>query len=474
MEPGTVIAGKYRLEKLLGQGGMGSVWTAHHHALDTTVAIKFMDPALVQAADARSRFEREARAAAKLRSAHVVQILDHGIDRTPEGNELPFIVMELLEGEDLFRRLRRRGEIPLAELAPLMLQVGRALQKAHEQGIIHRDLKPENIFLVKEDDAELVKVLDFGIAKDKKSIADPMSAGTRTGTIMGTPAYMSPEQAQGNKTVDARSDIWSLGVIVFQCLTGVVPFESDGLGDLIIKICMAPLPSASAMNPVLPPAIDAFFARALARDPDQRFQTARELTAALAEIAGIKAVQTHTFADPESTSGGRSSQLGAPLQTMSSQPTLKPATSGIDEHEPPRKPTRLVTLAIGAAVTVGVVGVVAFVGLRRTGEAQSAAQPEPAHENAAPGIASAVPSPTPLVTPAAASADAPATASAAASADAPPSPPPSARTAAPVAGPPAHTTAPPPAHTTAPPARATARPAAPPPPATKKPRDYGY
>ena len=278
---GMVIAGKYRLERLLGRGGMGSVWTAHHGGLDTLVAIKFIDAELVDSPESRGRFEREARTAARLRSAHVVQILDHGIDTAATGRDLPFIVMELLHGEDLSQRIERTGPLSLAALVPIVGQVARALQKAHEAGIVHRDLKPENVFLVREDDAEIAKVLDFGIAKDQRArTLSPNDSGT-----LGTAPFMSPEQARGDAGLDARADVWGLAVIVFEALTGALPFQAPTLGELLIAICTAPAPSARAIAPGLPPSIDAFFQRALAKDPAQRFQSARDLAAALADVA---------------------------------------------------------------------------------------------------------------------------------------------------------------------------------------------
>ncbi|MFO0761929.1 MAG: serine/threonine-protein kinase, partial [Byssovorax sp.] len=187
---GAVIAGKYRLEREIGRGGMGSVWAARHLTLDTPVALKFIDPD-ASAEDAHLRFEREAKAAAQLRSPHVVQILDHGLDHRPEG-ELPYIAMELLDGEDLSERLRRRGRLSIPEAANIFGQAAKALRRAHDAGVIHRDLKPSNIFLARFDDDEVVKLLDFGVAKLRRGEMDPQNPATQTGVIFGSPTYMSP------------------------------------------------------------------------------------------------------------------------------------------------------------------------------------------------------------------------------------------------------------------------------------------
>jgi serine/threonine-protein kinase len=276
---GRIVAGKYRLERMIARGGMGSVWGAHHLQLDMPVAVKFMDPALAAAADARARFEREAKAAAQLRTPHVVQIHDHGLDKTQ-----PYIVMELLQGEDLGARLRRTPRLGMRETVTIFVQAAKALRLAHEAGIIHRDLKPGNIFLARSDDDEVVKLLDFGVAK---AVTNLLEETTRTGELLGSPGYMSPEQARGYKQIDARSDLWSMGVILFRMLTGVKPFTGQSLGDVIVKICVEPIPTPRQFAPDLPPSIDRFFLKALARDPARRFQSAREMAAELSVAAGV-------------------------------------------------------------------------------------------------------------------------------------------------------------------------------------------
>ena len=208
-----VVAGRFRLNRLIGRGGMGSVWHATHLGLDIPCAVKFIEGEFAALAEAQARFEREAKAAAQLRSPHVVQILDHGV-----WENTPYIAMELLEGEDLGKRLTKLGTLPPAEINAIIQQVARALTKAHQAGIVHRDLKPDNIFLVRDDDREIVKVLDFGIAKKNTTGLDTGN-NTKTGAMLGTPYYMSPEQAQGTKGVDWRSDLWSLGVTIWKTMT---------------------------------------------------------------------------------------------------------------------------------------------------------------------------------------------------------------------------------------------------------------
>ena len=280
--PGAVIAGKFRLERLVGRGGMGSVWRGRHLRLDMPVAIKFMEATAAGAPDARLRFEREAKAAAQIRSPHVVQVLDHGVDE-----DAPYIVMELLEGEDLGVRLRRVGRMSPEGFEPLLAQAAKGLRRAHEGGIVHRDLKPGNIFLARSHGEEVVKLLDFGVAKLR---GGALGNVTQTGMLLGSPSYMSPEQARGHQTVDHRSDLWALGVIIFRALTGVKPFVADSVAELIIKLCMEPPPVASQVMPGLPPALDAFFTRAFEQDPGRRFQSALEMHAAFAAIARASAV----------------------------------------------------------------------------------------------------------------------------------------------------------------------------------------
>jgi serine/threonine-protein kinase len=282
---GKVIQGRYRLARLLGKGSMGSVWLAEHLSLHTPVAIKLIDAEAAKNPNARARFDREAQVAARIRSAHVVKMLDHGVTEAGQ----PYIAMECLAGESLRERLAARGRLTPAEVWKVISHVCRALARAHEAGLVHRDLKPENIFIAREDDDEVVKILDFGVAKVTDAIAFTTVDPTRTGALLGTPFYMSPEQAQGLKTVDFRADLWSLAVVAFESLTGERPFSASALGPLIAKILGAPIPVPSQVAPEarLPPELDAWMARALSRDPAARFGSAKQLADAFVLAVGV-------------------------------------------------------------------------------------------------------------------------------------------------------------------------------------------
>jgi serine/threonine protein kinase len=268
---------------------MGSVWEGVHVTLGTKVAVKFIEPTYAESAEARHRFENEARAAARLNSKYAVQVYDHGM--TQDGR--PFIVMEFLAGEPLDARLEREGRLSPADTAQIIMQVSRALMRAHAAGVLHRDLKPENVFLVwdEEDHAHVAKVVDFGIAKFTDNQVG-ISSSTRTGSVLGTPYYMSPEQARGLRTIDFRTDLWSLGVIAYRCIVGRLPFEGESVGDLLVKICTADLPTPSLVAPGCPLGFDAWFWRALQRDPNERFASAQELAEQLMMACGLATART--------------------------------------------------------------------------------------------------------------------------------------------------------------------------------------
>jgi eukaryotic-like serine/threonine-protein kinase len=284
-----VLAGRYRLERQLGKGGMGSVWLAEHLALRSWVAVKLMDPAIAATPEGAERFRREAQAAASLRSAHVVQVLDYGVHETT-----PYLVMELLQGESLASCLERERRLTPERTVSIVTQLARALGRAHAAGIVHRDLKPDNVFLVREDDQELVKVLDFGIAKTPTSQFGGME--TRTGVTMGTPYYMSPEQVEGKKAVDYRTDLWAIAVIACECMTGVRPFDGSTFGELLLNICARPIAPPSAQGLSLR-GFDEWFAKATNRDPEQRFASAQELANTLKDVVA-GASGGHAFMAP--------------------------------------------------------------------------------------------------------------------------------------------------------------------------------
>ena len=280
--PGSILAGKYRVDRTLGLGGMGVVVAATHVQLDQPVAMKFLLPSMLTIPEAAPRFLREARAAVKIQSEHVARVIDVG---TLEGGE-PYMVMELLKGHDLAEVLRRRGPLPVGEAVRYVLEACDAIAEAHAYGIVHRDLKPSNLFLAERNDgSSTVKVLDFGISKVNVVGGAEDAALTRTATMMGSPLYMSPEQMRSARDVDPRTDIWSLGCILYELLSGRAPF----LGDTIPEICMAILETTpqpfSVYRADVPPRLEAVTLRCLARQAAHRVPNVAELARILAEFA---------------------------------------------------------------------------------------------------------------------------------------------------------------------------------------------
>ena len=275
--PGDLLAGKYRVERVIGQGGMGVVVVAHHEQLDEKVAIKFLLPEALKNAEAVGRFAREARAAVKIKSEHVARVIDVG----QLENGSPYMVMEYLEGSDLSAMLAERGPMPVEQAVGFILQACEALAEAHVLGIVHRDLKPANLFLANRPSGPpIVKVLDFGISKSAFSTSQAQL--TRTSAVMGSPLYMSPEQMQSSKTVDVRSDIWALGVVLYELLTGSAPFQADTFPELIVAIFQGEFPPLRTVRPDIPAAFESTLNRCLVKDPAGRFANVGELAAALA------------------------------------------------------------------------------------------------------------------------------------------------------------------------------------------------
>lgn len=272
LKVGKILADKYRLLEKVGEGGMGAVWKAEHLTLGRQVAIKVILPDLATRGEMAARFRREAQAVAALKSPYIVQVHDY-----IEGDVLSFIVMELLQGESLEHRIQREGHLSPAATLQILTEVGRGVHHAHENRIIHRDLKPANIFLVRNADGECAKVVDFGIAK----FVDMRM--TATGVAIGSPYYMSPEQHYGYSAVDHRADIWALGVIAAECLTGRKPFDGETIQQLRAAICTGPLPIFSMQDSV-PAGFDQWFSRACAREPNAGFSTAREAIDALRRV----------------------------------------------------------------------------------------------------------------------------------------------------------------------------------------------
>jgi serine/threonine-protein kinase len=287
VQEGQVLAGKYRIEKVLGVGGMGIVVAARHIQLDTKVAIKFLAPSSLGNIEAVARFAREARAAVKITGEHVARVLDVGTLETGA----PYMVMEFLEGSDLAAWLTERGALPIDQAVEFVLQACVAVAEAHSLGIVHRDLKPANLFCIRRADGKLsAKVLDFGISKinDPTGPESGMSV-TKTTSVMGSPLYMSPEQMQAAKSVDARTDIWALGIILYELLTGTVPFAGETITDVAIKVATNPAQPVRSLRPEVPPGLDAAILRCLEKRREERFASVAELALALKDFAPPRA-----------------------------------------------------------------------------------------------------------------------------------------------------------------------------------------
>ncbi len=352
---GESLAGKYRIERVLGVGGMGAVVAARHLQLDTKVAIKFLLPAMLDDAAAVSRFAREARAAVKITSEHVARVFDVGT--LPNG--APYMVMEFLEGEDLAAWLQQRGPLPVEQAVEFVLQACVAVADAHGLGIVHRDLKPANLFCVLRSDGQfLIKVLDFGISKltDLGTSAVRMSM-TSTSAIMGSPLYMSPEQMQSPKGVDASTDIWALGVVLFELLAGRVPFTGDTFGEIAVKVATLPPPPLRSFRPDVPPGLEAAIRKCLLPNRHDRHRNVAEFAVAILPFAPKRArVSVERVSGIIQSSGLSASALGRPQSPAARGTALAPGTiSPLGGTAPGIAPRR-------RAATAGVVGTVALVG----------------------------------------------------------------------------------------------------------------
>jgi len=439
LQPGTFVNSNVCLVRQLGEGGMGSVWLADHLSLRTRVAVKFISAELVRSEPTVvERFTREAALCAQIKSPHVVQTFDHGV--MADGR--PYIVMELLEGESLQTRLDRVGYLSLQETRAVVLQTARALGKAHRLGVVHRVFKPDNLFLTPDDDEPfLLKVLDFGIAK--QTGMQQAAKMTSTGSMVGTPEYMSPEQVLSGNTVDLRSDLWAIAVVAYRCLTGTVPFLGETLGSLCVSIAHGRYRSPRELRPELLPSVDRWFERALAVDRERRHHSAKELA------------QTFSFALlPNDTLEDFTTGEGLPAQGFAPDANGFPSFAGAHKAgavvSPQRGPSPRAGSASGPAVRASTRTAVMLTvgGLALLGSGIYFVVGAP---NApAPPIAAADPSNVEAVS---AKADAP-----------PPAPPPPALESA-AAQPGASASAPPsPAPNTAPQATPTARPLTLPPP----------
>lgn len=276
---GDVIADKYRLQRIVGAGGVGVVFAAEHLTLGEPVAIKLLQRAAAESSENLARFDREARALARVKSEHVARIMDFGALPTGE----PYMVIELLEGSDFSAVLRERQRLPIEEAVDFVVQACEAVALSHGVGIVHRDLKPANLFLTKSaDGTPIVKVLDFGISKLRTPEAGRDQAVTQTMSVVGSPLYMSPEQMETPKDADERADMWSIGVILYELITGKPPFEASTLPLLLARICTSPPTPMAEHGVVVPEGLERVIVRCLAKDPAQRFQSVAALARDLA------------------------------------------------------------------------------------------------------------------------------------------------------------------------------------------------
>ena len=356
-EVGSIVAGKYRVDGELGKGGMGKVVSATHVHLGTRVALKYLNDAMMVEETMVQRFLREARSSAQLQNEHICRVVDFGTEGLT-----PYIVMELLEGTDL-AKLVRHNPLDVATASEYVVQACLGLTAAHAAGIVHRDLKPSNLFLVRRPDGSpLVKVFDFGVAKAPEAVDVNL---TQTASVVGSPGYMSPEQVRSSKNVDARSDIWALGVILYKLVSMRMPFKAESITDLAVAIAMDPTPP---LGGIVPPAFEAIVMRCLEKDPNRRFQDVSELIAALSPFTQLGPRDTVPFdiVPPPRTS------MQFPAVGGAEQPTTMRGSSGVIVAgvQPPERNLR--PWIIGAALSIAIgVGV----GLTWTGGSTS---PQPA------------------------------------------------------------------------------------------------
>jgi serine/threonine-protein kinase len=352
--PGTVIGGRYRVDHVLGHGGMGVVVAATHLELHQRVAIKVLLPTTAKSAEANTRFLREGRAAARLTSPYAAKVFDNG--RLPSGE--PYLVMELLSGRDLRTHLASVRRVPLALAVEWVLQAAHALGEAHRLHVIHRDVKPANLFLTETSAGSVIKVVDFGVSKQ---VDDRDSDLTNTATVLGTPRYMAPEQMRSARLADERCDVWSLGVVLYELTTGESPFRGDTVTALCFDVMeRTPVPP-SHHDPTLPPAFDACVARCLAKDPDDRYPSMDALTAALRPFAApelASSLLAPGAASPSPATPPASRPSTTPPATI--LPRVLLASTHHVELPVRSRRSRHVLAALGGGVGLVVVAVAAF------------------------------------------------------------------------------------------------------------------
>lgn len=402
---GGLIAGRYRLDALLGEGGMGEVWAATHTVTRRSVALKFLKPSVRDKAGLRQRFLREASAASALKHPHVVEILDVFDFEERE----PVLVMELLEGETLGTKLARDGRLAMEETAALLIPVCSAVGTAHALGIVHRDLKPENIFLARAGDETRVKVLDFGIAK--LAAESYLNGGrsaliTDTGSMLGTPCYMAPEQATGESSADYRADIWSIGVILYECLSGTRPIEGENLPQVVARLVSAGIIPLERLAPELPHQVTALVMQMLSRERTRRPKSVEEISQVLGHYTAFRAPSfgapsvevppSVPASGPRETLRPRAKVVASrdadpQGATMLSSPPVGNSVA-IDPAPPPARPRRAMQ-----ALALAIVIMLAIVGLSRLGvfgSSERASHGEPSAASVPVAVAAPLPEPS--------------------------------------------------------------------------------
>jgi eukaryotic-like serine/threonine-protein kinase len=399
---GEVLAGKYRVDRVLGVGGMGVVVAATHLQLEERVALKFLLPEARANPETVLRFEREARAAVKIKNQHVARMIDVG--KLEDGS--PYIVMEYLDGQDLSSLIASSGPLSLESAAEFTLHACEALAEAHGYGIVHRDLKPSNLFVVRGPDGlPKAKVLDFGISKMRSlgGSGPEMGSMTKTATVMGSPFYMSPEQMASAKDVDGRTDIWALGIVLYEMLAGRVPFQADTLPELCVKVLQQPPTPLLSLRPDLPPEIERIVGRCLQKDRAHRYANVAELAMDIAPFAPKRTRgAVERIALTLHTSGGTQGALKLSMPDSGPIVPANPTSASWESAGMPSRGmgTKIAIAVAGAVVVLGAIAAVLVLrsrshiapaapvaGLVASSPAPSATPPPPAPSAVEPAVA---------------------------------------------------------------------------------------